>query len=1129
MKKIYTLLFALMAIASSVKAWDNSLNGHEFVDLGLPSGTLWATCNIGANSPEDYGYYFAWGVTEPKSVYNWDKYKYCKGSASTLTKYCTNSEYGYNGFTDNLVELLPEDDAATASWSEGWQMPSTEQLRELINDDYTVKGLANRNGVQGILITSRTNANQIFLPFGGWVTDRYRTEAGETGNYWSRSLDTIDPYPHYAEQLQIKSNSYKVASNIRCDGASVRPVCSTTPVEPYVEFMSDGTMWFRYDDLWQTCHGEVFRVWTNNEYQNLWAHKGEDIKRIVIDASFANVQFNSLRLWFSNMTNLESITGLSYLNTNGVTNMEGMFFMCSSLKSLDLSGFNTADVTEMGSMFKGCSNLETIYIGSGWTTENVNKSENMFMGCTKITGMQGTTYNESALDKTYAHVDEGTSNPGYLSIIPITFEVDGIYYKTTNLTTVEVTYKDNNYNSYSGQITIPQVVEYEGTSYNVTAIGTKAFYGCIGLKEVTIPASITRIGNQAFAACQALERIKCHATTPPTIESNTFSSYSATLFVPTGSVPAYQTADYWKNFNNIQEADSYSLWIGGIQVNEFNKNNIPVGEGTAVFIPEVPALYLEDCTITGNGTYNNASTGYGAGIYSNISGLVVCVFGNVTVNGTPSDTSTNGIFFNDKTTIYGNSFDATLTATGFNGIYSDTLTIDVVGEDAHFTVIADGSNGGLVAKRDRHTRPQLIYYHNRPLTLPSSNLTLKCRGNTISGISYWESISGNILLQFTAPDPEHMQWNPVQYMVCDTWGDGTPIVGEWIVMESVIPYDFEVDGIYYKIMSDGTVEVTYKDYSYNSYSGDIVIPSTVTYDGVTYTVTRIGNRAFCTPYVSTGLTSVTIPETVTYIGFQAFAGCTALVTITCLAPVPPEMENNSFDRGHRESINVYVPYGCLDAYRNNYYWNFFVNMFELPQPPEEFAGNIWQGAIVNPRTGELSISGPTAETLTLTPSAEDDRQVSVTYESFTLKASTSTILWDFTIDGVDTYETENGTFYLLPEQKTITIKTGKKGLPRQFGIKTLEGVKANNKLATKLVMITPDNQEVTIWFGPDGLNLNQVQAVIAVVDDFVTGVSPLGQQTTDNGQQSIYNLAGQRLSKPQKGINIINGKKVLIK
>ena len=107
---------------------------HEWVDLGLPSGTLWATCNVGANAPEEFGDYFAWGETAPKDYYDWDNYKWCNGNDSTLTKYCNDSTYGYNGFVDNKVELDPEDDAAYVNWGPSWRMPTLNQTQELWQD-----------------------------------------------------------------------------------------------------------------------------------------------------------------------------------------------------------------------------------------------------------------------------------------------------------------------------------------------------------------------------------------------------------------------------------------------------------------------------------------------------------------------------------------------------------------------------------------------------------------------------------------------------------------------------------------------------------------------------------------------------------------------------------------------------------------------------------------------------------------------------------------------------------------------------------------------------------------------------------------------------------------------------------
>lgn len=207
---------------------------HEYVDLGLPSGTLWATCNVGANSPEEFGYFFAWGETQPKEDYSWDTYIYCKGSENTLTKYCTNSTYGYNGFTDALDELLPEDDAATANWGRGWQMPSMEQIKELFNEENTTQTLTKQNGVDGWLIRSKSNNGTLFLP-AAYNRQSIPPNGGGTyvkqGGYWSRSLWHSKSNSAYEQGFTLISNSsvenfgaIVEANDTRDCGHSVRPV-----------------------------------------------------------------------------------------------------------------------------------------------------------------------------------------------------------------------------------------------------------------------------------------------------------------------------------------------------------------------------------------------------------------------------------------------------------------------------------------------------------------------------------------------------------------------------------------------------------------------------------------------------------------------------------------------------------------------------------------------------------------------------------------------------------------------------------------------------------------------------------------------------------------------------------------
>ena len=193
----------------------------EYVDLGLPSGTLWAICNVGADAPEDYGDYFAWGETQPKSTYNWSTYQYCNGSNTTLTKYCNNSSYGYNGFTDNLTTLQPEDDAATANWGSDWRMPTKEEWQELYNN--TTCTWTQQNGVNGRLFTA-SNGNTLFLPAAGCRYGSSLYDAGSYGYYWSSSLITDSPYG--AWRFYFNSGHYGVGNYYRRYGHSVRAVCS---------------------------------------------------------------------------------------------------------------------------------------------------------------------------------------------------------------------------------------------------------------------------------------------------------------------------------------------------------------------------------------------------------------------------------------------------------------------------------------------------------------------------------------------------------------------------------------------------------------------------------------------------------------------------------------------------------------------------------------------------------------------------------------------------------------------------------------------------------------------------------------------------------------------------------------
>ena len=193
----------------------------EVIDLGL--SVKWASFNLGASAPEEYGNHYAWGEIEPKNNFVWENYQWCMGSSTSLTKYCSSADYGYNGFTDDKMVLDLEDDAAHVCLRGNWRMPTLDEIQELIYSctwEWTT-----RNGVNGYLVTGH-NGNSIFLPAAssrfmmGW------RDPGSGGAYWSSSLFRSNPIPDCSYYLCFDSDRSYVAGTARIQGQSIRPVCA---------------------------------------------------------------------------------------------------------------------------------------------------------------------------------------------------------------------------------------------------------------------------------------------------------------------------------------------------------------------------------------------------------------------------------------------------------------------------------------------------------------------------------------------------------------------------------------------------------------------------------------------------------------------------------------------------------------------------------------------------------------------------------------------------------------------------------------------------------------------------------------------------------------------------------------
>ena len=203
--------------------------GPEAVDLGLPSGLKWASCNVGASKPEEYGGYYQWAGTRDvtdKSIYlDWSNCPYHTGSSSSKgwTKYIPSNKSSYwsgSGKPDNKTALDPGDDVAHVKLGGSWRMPTNaefEELRDNCNTEWT-----KLNGVYGRMFTSRKNGKSIFLPAAGIRGDGDLSSAGSNGYYWSSSLYTY--YPGYACRMDFDSVFVGTYSSYRCSGLSVRPV-----------------------------------------------------------------------------------------------------------------------------------------------------------------------------------------------------------------------------------------------------------------------------------------------------------------------------------------------------------------------------------------------------------------------------------------------------------------------------------------------------------------------------------------------------------------------------------------------------------------------------------------------------------------------------------------------------------------------------------------------------------------------------------------------------------------------------------------------------------------------------------------------------------------------------------------
>ena len=202
------------------------------VDLGLPSGTLWANMNVGATSSSDDGLYFAYGETTGYTsdtsdghVFNWTTYKYCNGTNNSIWKYCTTVN---SGAVDNKTTLEPKDDAAHENWGEGWRIPTKAEMQELIDNTY--KNVYRNKGVWVLQLRSVKNGKIIELPLSGSRFDSKTSNQGTAARYWTSTVrltpdGNTEAYTLWARQ-DGTVDKLESSGGPRCYGYTIRAVRS---------------------------------------------------------------------------------------------------------------------------------------------------------------------------------------------------------------------------------------------------------------------------------------------------------------------------------------------------------------------------------------------------------------------------------------------------------------------------------------------------------------------------------------------------------------------------------------------------------------------------------------------------------------------------------------------------------------------------------------------------------------------------------------------------------------------------------------------------------------------------------------------------------------------------------------
>lgn len=471
-------------------------NGHECVDLGLPSGTLWATCNVGATTPEGYGDYFAWGETSTKSTYDWYTYFDTNDGGNTFTKY--NNEGG-------KTVLDPEDDAAHVNWGVSWRMPTEAEWQELHNN--CTWTWTTQNGIDGYKVTSNKAGYTdkfIFLPAAGSFYDFGLSGVGSSGRYWLSTL--YESSSLSARILMFDSDSHSLSyGSYRANGQSVRPVLQPSSIS------------------YSSSTNDTIRIYSNgcDDYQTFIGSHGSQLTM-----SAQSDQWSHFVRWNDgNTDNPRTIT------TNGNADYTAEFakYIFSITKNAEhgtISGNNYAENLDFVTL------TVTPDYGYHFTQWSDGLKDNPRIA--QIT--QDTTFTAE-----FAYDRVGTCGKDLALVWS--------YDPTNKVLTIGNAGEFTENMQFGAEA--PNEMEELVIGNSVTAIGANAFAGIETLKKVSIGESVKTIGEQAFFNCVNLETIFNYRPTPTNTYSNAFDGvdkFECELYVLPSSIDMYKAAAVWRDF-----------------------------------------------------------------------------------------------------------------------------------------------------------------------------------------------------------------------------------------------------------------------------------------------------------------------------------------------------------------------------------------------------------------------------------------------------------------------------------------------------------------------------------------------------------------------------------------------------